>query len=133
MRKAFLTGNIGNDPDTFTPEGSEWTCLKFSIANNDESRKVGDNWENVTSWFDCEYWTKKPQEWLNRLTKGKSIAIEADVKQQTWEQDGHNRSRILFIIKGFPHEGETRNRGGNNTPASSAPSGNGNFEEDIPF
>jgi single-strand DNA-binding protein len=133
MRKAFLTGNIGKDPEVFSPDGSEYSCLKFSIANNEESRKVGEEWENITSWFDCEYWTKKPTEWLNRLVKGKSIAIEARVKQQTWEQDGNNRSRVLFIVEGFPHEGQTR-VSGNNTPASNAPAGNNNYEDpNIPF
>ena len=39
MREAFLTGNIGKQPEMFTPEGSEWTCLTFSIANNEETLK----------------------------------------------------------------------------------------------
>lgn len=129
MRRAFLTGNIGKEPEVFSPDGSEYSCLKFSIANNEESRKVGDNWENITSWFDCEYWTKKPNDWLQRLVKGKSIAVEARVKQQTWGQDGNNRSRILFIVEGFPHEGQTRNSNGH--VGSAPPSGNNSSNFDI--
>lgn len=131
MRKAFLSGNIGKEPEMFAPDGSEWSCLKFSIANNEESRKVNDEWEHVTSWYDLEYWTKKPHEWLQKLTKGRSISVECEVKQQTWEQDGNNRSRILFIVKGWPEVGELRQR--NNTPGSSAPSGGGGDDSDIPF
>ena len=42
MRKAFLTGRLGRDAEIFTPEGSEYSCLKFSIANGEESKKNSD-------------------------------------------------------------------------------------------
>lgn len=133
MRKAFLTGNLGNDPEIFSPPNSEWHCFKFSIANNDESKKENEQWIHITSWFDCEYWTKNFQHWSKALQKGQPVALEARIKQQQWEQDGNKRSKILFIVEGFPQIIEKVQRA-NSTPASSTPAPQGEkFEDDIPF
>ena len=100
MREAYLSGRLGKDPELFSPNNSEYSVLKFSIANDDESRKnqMGE-YENITSWFDVEYWTKKPQEWLQRLHKGDMVILSCEAKQDTWEKDGQQRSRIKFRIR----------------------------------
>ena len=133
MRKAFLTGRLGNDPGTFSPEGSEFTCLQFSIANNDERKKNGEEWESLTSWFDIEFWTKSPAKWIKKLIKGKLISVAANPRQSTWQtEDGHKRSRIVFVVsKGtFPQIIETDQKPSENHNPSSSPEP---FEDDIPF
>lgn len=141
MRKAYLTGNIGNDPEIFSPQNSEWHCFKFSIANNEESKKENESWVKITSWFDCEYWTKNYDHWSRTLQKGTPVALECRVKQQTWEKDGKKNSRIVFIAEGFPQIIEKPQRA-NSSPASSAPTDYNSqtkptegdrFEDDIPF
>ena len=100
MREAYLSGRLGKDPELFSPNNSEYSVLKFSIANDDESRKdQNGQYENVTSWFDIEYWTKKPQDWLQRLHKGDMVIISCEAKQDTWEKDGQQRSRIKFSVR----------------------------------
>ena len=124
MRESFLSGNIGKDPAVFTPPGSEWSCISFSIANNEESKKInGGEYENITSWFDLEYWTKKPQEWLQKLTKGKKVICHCKVKQQTWndKDTDKQRSKIVFIVEKWPEEGKA-NEG--HQPSSQQPQGN---------
>ena len=138
MNTATLSGRLRNDPETFAPNGSDYTCLKFSIANNDESKKNQDGeWENVTSWYDIEYWTKKPQEWLQKLKKGVLVVVQCTVKQSRWENDGQTRSRIIFPVMcgTYPIIGaSTRTQ---STPASSDPfdssSTDTGFEDNIPF
>jgi single-strand DNA-binding protein len=103
MRTAYITGRLGKDPETFAPQGSEYSVLKFSVANNDESKKAQDgSWDNVVNWFDCEYWTKKPQPWLQKLAKGVEVCLECTIKQDTWEKDGQKRSKIKFVVNRFP-------------------------------
>lgn len=103
MNSVFISGRLTKEPETFSPDGSDFTCIKFSIANDDESKKQQDgSYQNIASFFDCEYWTKKPQYWLQKLTKGCPIAIDGRLKQQTWEKDGQKRSKVVIIINRFP-------------------------------
>lgn len=105
MNDNKLSGVIGQDPELITPNGSEYALLKFSIANNDERRKnKNGEYENITSWFDIEFWTKNPQHWLKQLYKGTPVLIPAEAKQQTWEKDGQKRSKVIFkVLQGqFP-------------------------------
>ena len=100
MREAYLSGRLGKDPELFSPDNGEYSVLNFSIANDDENRKnqMGE-YEHITSWFDVEYWTKKPQEWLQRLHKGDMVFLSCEAKQDRWEKDGQQRSRIKFIVR----------------------------------
>lgn len=106
MNSVKIDGNVTRDPETFSPQGSEYTVLKFSIANNDESKKdANGQWENVPSFFDVEYWTKKAQYWIQKLTKGASVTIQGRLKQQTWEHEGKNHSRVKIIAGVGMNEG----------------------------
>lgn len=117
MREAFLTGRLGREPELFSPQNSEYSVLKFSIANDDENRKDQYGaYQNVTSWFDVEFWTKKPQDWLQWLHKGDMVAAACVVKQDTWEDNGQKRSRVKFTIQrgAFPYV--IPSQGGNGQP-----------------
>lgn len=106
MNDCILSGSIGKDPEVFAPNGSEYSCLKFSIANNDKSIKNDSgNWQNKTSWFNVEFWTKKPQYWLQKLYKGTPVLLPVEAEQQTWEKDGNKKSKIIFKIQNgkFPY------------------------------
>jgi single-strand DNA-binding protein len=100
MNHVTISGRLGRDPELVSPNGSEYSLLKFSIANNDESKKDPSTgqYEPVTSWFDVEFWTKNPQHWLCKLYKGYEVVIECTAKQNTWEQDGQNRSKVVFKL-----------------------------------
>ena len=103
MNKSFIDGNITGDPQVFAPEGSEYTLLTFSIANNDEKKKVGDGWESIPSFFELKFWTKNPSNWIQKIKKGVRCYVEAEAKQETWEQDGNKRSKVVFKVVGFPY------------------------------
>jgi len=102
MNNIQINGNLVKDPEIQDLSG-DWSIIKFTIANNDESKKGADGtWEHITSFFDCDYFTKNPQLWLQKLHKGCGVVVEGSLKQDTWEQDGQKRSRIKIKIKGFP-------------------------------
>jgi single-strand DNA-binding protein len=103
MNSCFINGRLTKEPETFSPDGSDFSCLKFSIANDDESKKQSDgSYKNIASFFDCEYWTKKPKFWLEKLEKGIPVVIEGRLKQQTWQKDGQTRSKVVIIVERFP-------------------------------
>lgn len=131
MNTCVLSGNLTRDPEIFAPNNSEWSIIKYSIANNDDSRKNADGeYENVAHFFDCEYWTKKPQLWLQKLQKGVLVVGEYQAKQERWEKDGQKRSRVKFSIKRgtFPIVNEKREHSADQPPAPAS-----DFEDDVPF
>lgn len=102
MRTAILSGRLGRDPEVRAAGNGEYSVLNFSIANNDESKKgIAGEYENITSWFDITFWTKKPQHWIQQLVKGVEVIVECDVKQDTWNDSktGDKKSKIKFIVK----------------------------------
>lgn len=103
MNKSFLDGNITGDPKVYAPDGSEYTCLTFSIANNDEKKKVGNEWESVASFFELKFWTKNPTHWIQKIVKGARCYVEAIAKQEMWEKDGVKNSKVIFNVQGFPN------------------------------
>jgi len=128
MRTAYITGRLGKDPETFAPQGSEYSVLKFSVANNDESKKNAEGgYDNITSWFDCEFWTKNPTHWLQKLAKGVEVALECTIKQDTWETEGQKRSKVKFHVVRFPVIC------GGAVEVKAPVAGPEQFDEDIPF
>ncbi len=121
MRECFLSGRLGKEPEIVSPNGSERSVIKFSIANGDESRKGQDGqYSNVTSWFDIEFWTKNPQTWLQKLYKGTEVSMHCNAKQDTWKtEDGSNRSRIKFVVSrgSFPLVGAGKSEQKQQEPA----------------
>ncbi len=102
MNKTYLSGNLTREPEAVNTSG-ETTGIKFSIANNDERKKnANGEWEDVTSFFDLIYWTKNPTLWLQKLQKGVGVVCECRAKQERWEQDGVNRSKVTFTVEKFP-------------------------------
>ena len=123
MNTAVISGNITREPEIFAPNNSDYTLIKFSIANNDERKKNGDQWESVASYFDMQYWTKKPQYWLIQITKGRYCVCHCQAKQDRWNDDnGNTRSRVVFKVIGFPEGFPKLDQ--NST---------GTADEDIPF
>ena len=133
MNTCSLSGNLTKDPEIFAPDNSEWTVINYSIANNDDSRKnANGEYENVAHFFDCTYWTKKPQLWLQKLRKGVLVVGEYQAKQERWEKDGQTRSRVKFSTKRgtYPIVMEKRESSEDSAPAAPA----SDFEDDpIPF
>jgi len=128
MNTLTITGNLTREPEVVSPKGSEYSVIKFSIANNDERHKkdTGD-WESVASFFDCEYWTKNPQHWLQQLVKGCQVCLQGKLKQERWDdkETQKQRSRVLVSVEGFPIVVQR----GDSKPVQSEP----DDDEQIPF
>jgi len=132
MNTCILSGNLTREPELREPEDSEWAVLNYSIGNNDDSRKnANGEYENVAHFFDCEYWTKKPQLWLQKLRKGVLVVGEYQAKQERWDNaEGQKRSRVKFSIKRgtFPLVMEKRDESREQPPAPAS-----DFKDDVPF
>ncbi len=70
---------------------------KFSIASN-RSVKKGDKWEDEAGFYDCVMFGKMAQSVNQYLTKGQQVSIAGEIRQERWEKDGQNRSKVVIIV-----------------------------------
>ena len=122
MNSINITGNLTADCEKVSVGDS--FVIKFSIANNDESRKKEDGtYENIASFFSCELWSKSCK-MAKHLLKGKAVTISGSLKQYRWAtEDGTNRSAVkIKCFKVEPHIFERSDTTGNN------PNQNHNFD-----
>jgi single-strand DNA-binding protein len=93
QNQTHIIGNIGRVETRYTPSGTAVTSL--SIAVN-EREKVGEQWQDVTTWFPCTLW--KHEGILNYLQPGKQVAVTARFKTREYEKDGEKRKAYDFVI-----------------------------------
>jgi single-strand DNA-binding protein len=149
-----LVGRLTRDAELKYTAGGQAVC-KFSIAIN-RRRKNGDQWENEANYFDIVLWGKTGEALINYLTKGKTVGVDGELKQDRWQQqDGQNRSKVEIVANniqllggggggsGEPSGEGRRNYGEaysgqpgggfNQRGGESAPPSDDGFADDIPF
>ncbi|MCF7914093.1 MAG: single-stranded DNA-binding protein [Spirochaetaceae bacterium] len=147
INQVTLVGRLTRDAELKYTGGGTAVC-KFSIALN-RSRKNGDQWQEEAHFFDIVVWGRQGEAIHQYLTKGKQIAVQGELRQNRWEKDGQQRSKVEITAQNVQLlGGPSGNR--NEAPASSynsrpdtqhGPNENSNnfsggpeqFEDDIPF
>ncbi len=146
INSVTLVGRLTRDAELKYTGGGTAVC-KMSIAVN-RSRKSGDQWQEEAHFFDIVVWGRQGEAIHQYLTKGKQIAVQGELRQNRWEQNGQQRSKVEINAQnvqllGGP--GGSRNESGpaynsrpNNGPAqNNGPANYGGgpeqFEDDIPF
>jgi single-strand DNA-binding protein len=132
----------------YTP-GGQAVC-KFSIAVN-RRKKVGDNWEDEANFFDIVVWGRQGESLHPYLVKGKMVAIDGELRQDRWQVDGQNRSKVEIYAnflqllgggqgagqdrqnsQGSSYDNQQRNNSQGNSSSFGAPRDE-SFADDIPF
>jgi single-strand DNA-binding protein len=155
-----LIGRLTRDAELkYTAAG--FAISNFSIAVN-RRRKNGDQWVEEANYFDINLFGKAAESLKPYLVKGKQIAVEGELKQDRWEQDGQARSKVVITAgnvqllgggqgagggfqqsagSGYQQQsaggGFQQNRGYGNSPPQQPPQKmdgyEEEFEDDIPF
>ena len=95
LNHVVLIGRLTRDAELkYTSNGQ--AVSKFSIAVN-RRKKNGDQWEDEANFFDIVLWGKQGESLQNYLVKGKMIGVDGELRQDRWQQDGQNRSKIEII------------------------------------
>jgi len=90
-----LIGNLVRDAELkYTANGT--AVSKFSLAVNTR-KKNGDQWEDVANFFDVVVWGRQAENLDLYLKKGKKIAVDGELRQDRWQQDGQSRSRVEVV------------------------------------
>ena len=94
LNHVTLIGRLTRDAELkYTPGGL--AISSFSIAVN-RRRKNGDQWVDEVSYFDINLYGKPAESLKQYLTKGKQVAVDGELRQDRWEKDGQNHSRIYI-------------------------------------
>ncbi|HOC30319.1 MAG TPA: single-stranded DNA-binding protein [Treponemataceae bacterium] len=92
VNHVILIGRLTRDAELKYTSGGMAVC-KFAIAVN-KRRKQGDQWVEEANFFDIVLWGRAGETLNQYLVKGKQIAVEGELHQNRWEQDGQTRTKI---------------------------------------
>ena len=112
INRVILVGRLVKDAELkFTSASTPVT--RFSVAVN-RSRKNGDQWEEEVSYIDIVLWGRSAESISKFLTKGKQVAVEGELRQNRWEQDGQQRSKLEVVASNVQLLSGGTNPGGGN-------------------
>lgn len=139
LNHVVLIGRLTRDAELkYTNTGA--AVSKFSLAVN-RRRRSGDQWIEEANYFDIVLWGKTAEVLSQYLIKGKEIALEGELHQNRWEQDGHPRSKVEIIANTIQLLGSARGSGqqtsgdysGKSSQGDQADTPDSDFDDDIPF
>ncbi|MCL2211572.1 MAG: single-stranded DNA-binding protein [Treponema sp.] len=119
INHVVLIGRLTRDAELKYTAGGQAVC-KFSIAVN-RRKKNGDQWEDEANFFDIVLWGKQGESLQSYLTKGKMVGVDGELRQDRWQQDGQNRSKVEIIASYIQLLGGS----GNNSSGSGYAGGSG--------
>ena len=96
LNSVNLVGRLTKDAELkYTNSGFQITTM--SMATN-RSVKKNDQWTEEASFFDLKLLGKRGESLAQYLTKGTQLAINAELVQERWEQDGQKRSKVVLNV-----------------------------------
>jgi len=144
INHVVLIGRLTRDAEIKYTAGGQAVC-KFSIAVN-RRKKNGDQWEDEANFFDIVLWGKQGESLQSYLTKGKMVGVDGELRQDRWQQDGQNRSKVEIVASYIQllggsgggssgQSGDRQNQQNNHSQqdSSSYQSKDDGFTDDIPF
>jgi len=155
INHVVLIGRLTREAELKYVSNGQAVC-KFSIAVN-RRKKNGDQWEDEANYFDIVVWGRQADALHQYLTKGKMVAVDGELRQDRWQQDGQNRSKVeivansLQLLGGGGNSSDRQNSQSsppqdapyyNNSPNDAPQQGSANygtspkddgFTDDIPF
>ena len=131
VNHVILIGRLTRDAAlTYTAGG--YAVCSFSIAVN-RRRKNGDQWVDEASFFDVSLFGKSAEGLAQYLTKGKQVAVEGELRQDRWQQDGQPRSKVVIAASNVQLLGGEKKAGGQQSGYQAQEYSADNFVSDIPF
>jgi single-strand DNA-binding protein len=126
-----ISGNLTRDPELkHIPSGT--ALCQLGVAVN-KSRKMDDgSYQDETSFFDVDVWSGFGELVANKFQKGDSIIISGELKQERWETDEGNRSKVKIVARSVDGAAMYRKAGETSAPAET-PTPGSSQSDDIPF
>lgn len=96
INHVVLVGNLTRDAELkYTNSGL--AIAHFTLAVNRRVKK-DEGWQDEPGFFDCDLMGKSAEAVQQYLVKGKQVAIQGELRQDRWEQDGQRRSKVVIHV-----------------------------------
>lgn len=95
VNQVIIIGRLTRDAELKYTSGG-YAIGSFSVAVN-RRRKNGDQWVEEASFFDVSLFGKSAESLNQYLVKGKQVAVQGELRQDRWEQDGQPRSKVIIV------------------------------------
>jgi len=142
LNVVFVVGRLVRNAELKFSSTGMAVC-EFSIAVN-RGKKVNEEWVDEVSFFDVTLFGKSGENLQRYLLKGTQVALQGELRQNRWEQDGVKRSKVALIANRVqllgsrsaatsqqPMEHSIMENEGVNV--GEKPKGSPEFDDDIPF
>jgi single-strand DNA-binding protein len=117
INHVVLVGRLTRDAELKSIASGQAVC-KFSIAVN-RSKKNGEQWEDEPNFFDVVLWGRRGEALHQYLNKGKLVGVDGELRQDRWQQDGQNRSKVEIVANNIQLLGGGPGGGGGSSSGSS--------------
>lgn len=97
LNNVNITGRLVKDAE-LTQKANGVTICEFTVANKYD-KKTGDEWSKEANFFDLAIFGKAAISLLPFLRKGQLVAIDAELRQHRWEQEGKKRKSNEIIVR----------------------------------
>ncbi|MDR0556779.1 MAG: single-stranded DNA-binding protein [Treponema sp.] len=128
INHVVLVGRLTRDAELKYTANGQAVC-KFSIAVN-RRKKSGEQWVEEANFFDIVVWGRQGEALNQYLVKGKLIGVDGELRQDRWEQDGQNRSKIEIIANNLQLLGGAPGQSGGGAPSGGPPASYGERKND---
>jgi single-strand DNA-binding protein len=147
VNKVILLGNVGQDPQTRAmPSGKPVVNLRVATSKQWRDKQTGENKE-ATEWHTVVMFDRLAEIAAEYLRKGSQVYIEGELRTRKWQdKDGQDRYSTEIVANemqmlgsrgggagGQGGGGYERSESRPARAAEPAPSGGGDFDDDIPF
>lgn len=103
---ALFSGNLTRDPETaWKSEDGETAIVKFGVAVNRQRKGEDGSYIEEVSFIDVETFGRFAVLVAKKLRKGDSATVSGRLQQNTWEQDGQNRSKLVVVADQIDSDG----------------------------
>lgn len=108
FNQVILMGNFTRDPQlSYTP--NQTPVVEFGLAVNRKWTKQDGSQSEEVNFFECQCYGKCAEVIVKHLAKGNPIFIQGRLKQERWEKDGTQHSRIRIMVESFEFIGRKEN------------------------
>jgi len=96
LNQVSLVGNLTRDPELREAGGT--SVCDLGLAVNERIKRKGE-WQEEASFFDITVWGNQADACAKYLHKGSPVAVGGSLRQERWEKDGQNRSKVKVIAR----------------------------------
>jgi single-strand DNA-binding protein len=130
LNSVHLIGNMTRDPDCrYTPKGTAVGDIGIAVNRR---VKVGDDWQDETTFVDVTLWGQSAEFAQKYLTKGSPVFVEGRLQMDQWEdkQSGQKRSKLKVVADSIQSLAKVEKGGNPHGVGGSPPVRTGGYQRD---